>query len=74
VLKYSRYGSHIKRLKDPRDHIKTFLDKARELGGHLGPILVQLPPKWHVGMERLETFLKVASGKARWSIEFRDAS
>ncbi|MFW6066032.1 MAG: DUF72 domain-containing protein, partial [Planctomycetota bacterium] len=26
VLKYSRYGSHLKRLKDPEQHIGMFLD------------------------------------------------
>lgn len=44
VLKFSRYGSHVKRLKEPKATIKTFLQHARRLRDYLGPILVQLPP------------------------------
>jgi uncharacterized protein YecE (DUF72 family) len=72
ALKFSRYGSHIKRLKDPQEPIERFLDVADELGSTLGPILVQLPPKWHADAERLEGFLAVAPATHRWTFEFRD--
>src|SRR4051812_35627588 len=48
VLKFSRYGSHVKRLKDARGTIKRFLQPARRLKRFLGPILVQLPPNWNL--------------------------
>lgn len=74
VLKYSRFGTHIKRLKDPRDHVGTFLESAERLRSHLGPILVQLPPKWGVDPGRLSGFLEAVPRKHRWAIEFRDPS
>ncbi len=72
VLKYSRYGSHLKKLKDPADHIGTFLERATHLGALLGPILVQLPPNWHANPDRLQAFLDVAPSEHRWAVEFRD--
>lgn len=72
ALKYSRYGTHIKRLKDPADHIDKFLEHAGRLGDALGPILVQLPPHWHAVPERLDSFLEAAPRERRWAVEFRD--
>ncbi|MGC9318965.1 MAG: DUF72 domain-containing protein, partial [Armatimonadota bacterium] len=72
VLKYSRYGSHLKKLKDPADHIDTFLERATHLGDLLGPILVQLPPNWHADQGRLQAFLDYAPPEHRWAVEFRD--
>jgi uncharacterized protein YecE (DUF72 family) len=74
VLKYSRYGSHIKKLKDPDQHVPNFLDVARKLKSHLGPILVQLPPGWSFDPERLETFLSALPKDQRWALEFRNRS
>jgi uncharacterized protein YecE (DUF72 family) len=42
ALKVSRYGSHLKRLKEPHASIAQFLEQARRLRESLGPILVQL--------------------------------
>ena len=72
VLKFSRYGSHLKRLKEPRVMIKNFLQHARRLRTTLGPILVQLPPHWDVNIGRLLGFLNAASRSFRWAFEFRD--
>jgi len=74
VLKFSRYGSHLKRLKDPRATIQRFLQVARRLKKFLGPILVQLPPNWNVDTDRLQEFLKAAPRSRRWAFEFRDPS
>ena len=71
-LKFSRYGSHIKKLKDPDQTIATFLEVARELGPSLGPILVQLPPRWRPDPDRLDAFLRQAPRRHRWVIEVRD--
>jgi uncharacterized protein YecE (DUF72 family) len=73
-LKFSRYGSHLKRLKDPRATIRNFLRPAARLGKFFGPILVQLPPNWRVDVDRLAAFLRAAPGSVRWAVEFRDAS
>ena len=75
VLKYSRYGTHMKRLKDPggpEGHVARFLERADRLGGLLGPVLVQLPPNWNADPERLDAFLDVAPDDHRWAVEFRD--
>ena len=72
VLKYSRYGTHMKRLKDPRSHIGYFLEHAEHLGTMLGPILVQLRPNWQKNVERLNAFLDAAPEKHRWAVEIRD--
>ncbi len=74
VLKFSRYGSHLKRLKDPEGPIEKFTECAKRLQGFLGPILVQLPPKWNVNVERLAGFLEAAPNQYRWVLEFRDPS
>ena len=74
AVKFSRYGSHLKRLLDARGTITYFLRAARRLGKTLGPILVQLPPRWSVNPERLDKFLRVAPGGYRWAVEFRDPS
>lgn len=72
VLKFSRYGTHVKRLKDPAGPVGNFLERARRLGPLLGPILVQLPPRWRVNVERLAGFLEAAPADLRWAVEFRD--
>jgi uncharacterized protein YecE (DUF72 family) len=74
ALKFSRYGSHLKRLKEPRATIRVFLRAARRLREHLGPILVQLPPHWSVNADRLQAFLQAAPRSVRWAFEFRDRS
>ena len=71
-LKFSRYGSHIKRLKDPGDSIRKFWDAARYLQDKLAAVLVQLPPKWKPVPERLDAFLAEAPDGVRWVLEFRD--
>jgi len=74
ALKYSRYATHMKRLGDPGLAIGRFIARARLLGPHLGPILVQLPPRWHVNVDRLRVFLETAPKAYRWAVEFRDPS
>ncbi|WP_018952529.1 DUF72 domain-containing protein [Thioalkalivibrio sulfidiphilus] len=72
ALKFSRYGSHLKHLKDPDRTIGRFLAAAEHLGEHLGPILVQLPPRWRADVPRLDAFLACAPRQHRWAVEFRD--
>ncbi|MGM0652589.1 MAG: DUF72 domain-containing protein [Bacillota bacterium] len=74
ALKFSRYGTHMKKLKDPVEVINNFMERAGLLGKKLGPILVQLPPNWKANPERLKNFLKTVPGNHRFAIEFRDPS
>jgi uncharacterized protein YecE (DUF72 family) len=72
ALKFSRYGSHLKRLQEPRASIARFLEQASRLREHLGPILVQLPPHWRPDPARLAGFLQAAPRAYHWAIELRD--
>ena len=72
VIKYSKFGTHNKKLKDPEGHVNYFLDRASHLKETLGPILVQLPPNWKRNYERLDEFLKVTPKGLRWAVEIRD--
>ena len=71
-LKFSRYGSHVKHLKDGAATVANFVDAAQALGPTLGPILVQLPPNWRPDPERLAEFLGHAPRDLRWAVEIRD--
>ncbi|HET8854291.1 MAG TPA: DUF72 domain-containing protein, partial [Salinimicrobium sp.] len=72
AIKYSRYGTHLKKLKDPKDHVDYFLERVYPLKSLLGPILGQLPPNWKRNINRLEEFLRVLPADLRWAVEFRD--
>jgi uncharacterized protein YecE (DUF72 family) len=72
VLKFGRYGSHVKRLKGPRSTIRISSQAARRLKKCLGPILGQLPLNCSVNTDRFRDFLKAATRSVRWTFEFRD--
>ncbi len=74
AVKASRFITHNKKLKDPENALENFLPRAEKLGKKLGPVLFQLPPKWHVNVDRLDEFLSVLpKGKRhRYAFEFRE--
>ena len=72
AVKASRYITHMKKLKDPEEGLSNFLDAADGLGKSLGPVLFQLPPRWHVNTERLNNFLEKLPKDLRCAFEFRD--
>lgn len=72
ALKLSRYGTHLKHLKDPDDWVGNFVERAERLRSALGPVLVQLPPRWAPDPDRLHAFLTVAPRRLRWAVEVRD--
>jgi uncharacterized protein YecE (DUF72 family) len=74
ALKFSRYGTHMKRLKEPGRTVGRFMQRARRLGGLLGPLLVQLPPHFKADPARLASFLDAAPSGRRWTLEFRHGS
>lgn len=74
ALKYSRYATHMKHLKDPAAALEPFLERAERLGRRLGPILVQLPPRWSADPGRLDAFLRAAPRRHRFAVELRDPS
>jgi uncharacterized protein YecE (DUF72 family) len=82
AVKVGQFGSHRKKLRDPDQWLPTHVERMAPLGDALGPNLVQLPPRWHRNVERLDEFLHTAGqmptpsdGRAiRWAIELRDRS
>jgi uncharacterized protein YecE (DUF72 family) len=58
AVKASRFLTHMKRLKAADRHLRPFLERARHLGPRLGPVLFQLPPTFHVDVERLDGLLR----------------
>lgn len=74
AVKANRYLTHMKKLKDVKAPLRKFLDRARLLREHLGPILYQLPPRWRLNLDRLESFLDLLPEDLRHVIEFRDQS
>jgi uncharacterized protein YecE (DUF72 family) len=74
AVKASRFITHIKKLKDAQEPLKTFLQRARLLKEKLGPVLFQLPPSLKFSQEVLETFLRSLPTDFHYSFEFRDAT
>jgi len=62
------------KLGDAATWLPNHLDRAQRLGAHLGPTLVQLPPRWKRNAARLDEFLEVAPKTMRWAVELRDPS
>jgi uncharacterized protein YecE (DUF72 family) len=74
ALKAPRSITHLKKLRQPKETLYRFLERARLLGSKLGPILYQLPPNWHCNVERLAEFLELLPSDLQHVIEFRDQS
>ncbi len=72
ALKASRYLTHVKRLANPQAALDNLVGRARRLGDHLGPILYQLPPHWHLNLDRLDRFLALLPRDLTHAVEFRD--
>jgi uncharacterized protein YecE (DUF72 family) len=72
AVKASRYITHMKKLKDPAESLRLFLDTIAVLGQKRGPVLFQLPPRWRCNADRLRAFLEQLP--IRWPVvfEFRD--
>jgi len=83
AFKMGAFGSHRKKLSDSESWLPKHLERAQLLGDHLGPTLVQLPPRWRRNVARLDEFLATARRLAdrvpdappmmnRWAVEVRD--
>jgi uncharacterized protein YecE (DUF72 family) len=74
AVKASRYITHMKKLRNVGEPLSRFLDLIGILGRKLGPVLFQLPPRWHLNTERLLSFLDLLPKDYRFAFEFRDPS
>ncbi|HTK45854.1 MAG TPA: DUF72 domain-containing protein [Patescibacteria group bacterium] len=74
ALKASRFLTHVRRLREPRESVDILLEGARRLGPHLGPVLVQLPPDMAVAPDALEETLAAFPKDLRVAVEPRHRS
>jgi len=74
AVKASRFLTHLKKLKDASEPLESILSRARELAGHLGPILYQLPPNWRCDLDRIHRFIALLPRDLQHVFEFRDPS
>lgn len=71
-VKASRYITHMKKLKQPKESLHNFTDNVIALEEKLGPLLFQLPPGWKSNAERLKNFLQLCPDNLWYTFEFRD--
>lgn len=74
AVKVGQFGSHRMKLRDAASWLPRHLERVERLGPHLGPNLVQLPPRWKRDAARLDELLEVAPRHLRWAVELRDPS
>ena len=74
AVKANRFLTQAKKLKECDEPLERFLTPTRKLGRTLGPILYQLPPRFRINFERLETFLKLLPPDLTHVFEFREKS
>jgi uncharacterized protein YecE (DUF72 family) len=74
TAKASRYITHMKKLRDPVESVRIFLERISILGDKLGAILFQLPPHWRCNTTRLAAFIDALDSGIRYAFEFRDHS
>jgi uncharacterized protein YecE (DUF72 family) len=73
--KASKFITHWKRLMPTSANSIELLESRVKLLKHkLGPILFQLPPRFHANRERLGSFLKMLPKRRRYAFEFRHPS
>jgi uncharacterized protein YecE (DUF72 family) len=72
ALKLPQEVTHDRRLRDADDVVAEFLDRARELGPKLGPVLVQMGPDFTPDeLGALERFIPRLPGDVRFALEVR---
>ena len=74
AVKASRYITHIRRMRQPRESVELLWSRAARLGEKLGPILFQFPPRFPADPELLREFLGVLPAGMKAAFEFREAS
>jgi len=74
AVKANRFLTQAKKLKECEEPLAWMMAPVRRLGDRLGPILYQLPPRFRINLERLESFLKLLPRDVANVFEFRDTS
>lgn len=74
ALKMPREVTHERRLRNAGDVVQEFLDRARELGTKLGPVLLQMSPDFAPEeLASLEDFLPTLPRDIRFAVEMRQS-
>jgi uncharacterized protein YecE (DUF72 family) len=74
AVKMPKEITHERRLADAGDLLRDFLDRARELGSKLGPILMQMGPDFGPDeLPAIERFLPTLPRDVRFAIELRQS-
>jgi uncharacterized protein YecE (DUF72 family) len=74
AVKANRFLTQAKKLKDCEEPLQRMIAPMRMLEPRLGPILFQLPPRFRINLERLESFLRLLPGDLTPVFEFREKS
>jgi uncharacterized protein YecE (DUF72 family) len=74
AVKANRFLTQAKKLKDCAEPLERMMPPFRHLRETLGPILYQLPPRFRLNLERLESFLQIVPKDVVNVFEFRDKS
>jgi uncharacterized protein YecE (DUF72 family) len=74
AVKASRYITHMKKLRDPKQSLAAFLENSAYLEKKLGVILFQLPPFLKNNTAILQEFLQSLPKGERYVFEFRNES
>lgn len=73
AVKASRYITHIKRLRDCAEAVRTFVGRLGLLN-NLGPVLLQLPPSLKFDRAVFRDFASLLPGELRCAVEPRHGS
>jgi uncharacterized protein YecE (DUF72 family) len=74
AVKMSRYLTHLRRFREPREPLDRFWDRASALGDALGPVLFQQPPTFELDLGLLRELLSMLPDGMRAAFEFRHPS
>jgi len=79
TAKLPKIITHEKKLglrESVREDLEAYLElmKPLQLGGKLGCLLIQLPPKYDYNPENLDSFFKLLDPLFRYAVEFRNLS
>jgi uncharacterized protein YecE (DUF72 family) len=74
AVKANRYLTQALKLKNCEEPLARMMAPFRHLGDRLGPVLFQLPPRFRINLERLESFLGILPSDVTSVFEFRDPS
>jgi uncharacterized protein YecE (DUF72 family) len=74
AVKASRFLTHLKRLREPKEPVDRLMNAAAGLGDRLGPVLLQLPPTLQADPELLAECLDQFPQGTRVAVEPRHES